>query len=267
VSLDFEGAAYSRASTLQRQWGQHLLNESDLGGDEVILDLGCGDGALTAQWADRVPNGRVVGVDRSQGMLRYARHAHSRPNINYWLDDIENLPPESSVYDLIISNAVLHWVQGHELLLAKLYDMLRPGGKVRLSFGAEGNCHTFFAITRAAMQLPSFVASFRNFNWPWRNETVDQYRQLLVKTPFTEIQVWGQVADATFPCSEAIVAWMEQPLLVPFLAHLPHDLRQSFRDTVVNNMLAVSLQGDGTYFEYFRKINVRALRGCRKSVP
>lgn len=193
-------------------------------------------------------------------MLRYAASANARPNAKYRLDDMEDLRLESGTYDLIISNAALHWVQGHETLLPKLHEMLRPSGRIRLSFGAAGNCHTFFTVARDAMQLPSFAASFEDFKWPWRNETVDQYRQILAQTHFADVEMWGQVADAPFPCSQAIIAWMEQPLLVPFLAHLPLSLRSSFHNTVVDNMLAVSLQSDGTYFEYFRKINVRARR-------
>jgi len=199
-------------------------------------------------------------------MLHYATGAYSRPNVEYRLDDIEDLRLEPGTYDLIISNAALHWVQGHETLLPKLHEMLRPGGRIRLSFGAAGNCHTFFTVVRDAMQLPSFTNSFEDFRWPWRNETVDEYRQMLAQTFFADVQVWGQIADASFPCSQAIVAWMEQPLLVPFLAHLPLSLRSSFHDIVVDNMLAMSRQSDRTYFEYFRKINVQAWRDYRASL-
>lgn len=265
MNLDFEGKAYAEASMLQRQWGQSLLHETDLRGDEVILDLGCGDGVLTSAWADRVPDGRVVGIDSSPGMLDYATSANSRPNIEYRIGDLEDFHSEPAPYDLIISNAALHWVQGHERLLPRLYELLRPGGRVRLSFGAKGNCSTFFIVAREAMRLPSFADSFKDFNWPWRNETVERYRQILTETPFSDFQVWGQIADATFSHSEEVIAWMEQPLLVPFLNHLPPSLRSSFHDTVVDNMLAVSRNSDGAYFEYFRKVNVLAFRDYRNS--
>ncbi len=70
--------------------------------------------------------------------------------------------------------------------------------------------------------------------------------------------VGPEVADRYFPNAEAMVKWIDQPSIVPFLTVIPETVRASFRDTVVENMLARTHQPDGTCFETFRRINVFA---------
>jgi trans-aconitate methyltransferase len=71
--------------------------------------------------------------------------------------------------------------------------------------------------------------------------------------------VWGENADRLFPDVDAMVAWVDQPSLVPLLAHLPDDLKPAFRDYVVARMVEETRRLDGTCFETFRRINVAAL--------
>jgi len=72
-AFEFDGAKYQRSSRHQKGWGSGLIDSIAFRGDESILDLGCGDGALTAQLATLVPGGHVLGIDASAGMLETAR--------------------------------------------------------------------------------------------------------------------------------------------------------------------------------------------------
>jgi len=63
VSFEFDGKQYAQASTHQKEWGAKLVAELTLQGDEQIPDLASGAGALRAQLAQCVPQGRVVGID------------------------------------------------------------------------------------------------------------------------------------------------------------------------------------------------------------
>ena len=69
-TYEFDGEKYKKASRHQKEWGNKLISSLQLKGNEAILDLGCGDGILTEQLSLLVPNGYVLGIDASVGMIR-----------------------------------------------------------------------------------------------------------------------------------------------------------------------------------------------------
>ena len=80
-TFEFNGERYAQASRHQKEWGSRLISGLRLRGCESILDLGCGDGALTEKLASLVPDGAVLGIDASQGMIDAARK-HARDNLS-----------------------------------------------------------------------------------------------------------------------------------------------------------------------------------------
>jgi len=91
MTHDFDGKKYELASAHQKEWGEKIIRELELKGAEHVLDLGCGDGTLTARIAGRVPDGKVVGVDASPGMIGVARQKQMA-NLQFALLDINDLP-------------------------------------------------------------------------------------------------------------------------------------------------------------------------------
>jgi trans-aconitate methyltransferase len=111
---------------------------------EQILDLGCGDGALTEQLA--ATGAILTGIDKSLTMLTAARQR----NLQVEQYDATALPYHQQ-FDAIFSNAALHWIPetlGHEALLAGVYRALRPGGRFVAEMGGQGN----IAAIRTALQ-------------------------------------------------------------------------------------------------------------------
>ena len=255
-TYEFQGDVYRRASTHQKEWGARIIGELDLHGDERILDLGCGDGTLTAQLADAAPEGSVLGVDAPVGMIETARTLE-RPNLAFRLMDVVEMDFEDE-FDVVFSNATLHWVRDHGKALDAVYKALRSDGVLRIQFAASGNCAHFFAVTREVIAQREFARYFEDFAWPWYMPDLDEYRVLLGQWPFRESRVWGENADRHFPDPDAMTAWIDQPSIVPFLANVPEAKRQCFRDTVVARMIGATRQEDGTCFETFRRINVFA---------
>jgi trans-aconitate 2-methyltransferase len=255
---EFDGKKYEQASTHQKEWGERLIAELDLRGDERVLDLGCGDGVLTARLAGLLPRGEVVGIDASQGMIEAAL-PKAQANLSFRLLDINTLDFNKE-FDVIFSNATLHWVIDHEALLAKVRRALRPGGRVRFNFAGESNCANFFKVVRAAMALPDYAEDFATFVWPWYMPSVAAYTAVAEASGLKDIKVWGENADRFFPDVEAMIKWVDQPSLVPLLAHLPEKKRSPFRDLVVEKMIKATRQDDGRCFETFRRINFLAHR-------
>ena len=262
TSYEFDGKKYKKASSHQKEWGQKLISEIHFIGTEKVLDLGCGDGSITAQLADLVPDGRVLGIDASSGMIQTAKQIR-KSNLEFLLLDITAIAFEEE-FDLIFSNAALHWILDHESLLENCSRALCPGGSVRFNFAGEGNCANFYAVVREAMEMEDYKEYFCDFSWPWYMPPVQTCRRLVEQARFRDIKVWLENADRYFPDEDAIIRWIDQPAIVPFLKHLPTDKGKTFRDLVAGRMIVRTKQSDGTCYETFRRINVLAYKQKRR---
>jgi trans-aconitate methyltransferase len=256
MAHEFDGKQYEKASAHQKEWGTKLIAELDLQGTERVLDLGCGDGTLTAHIADLVPNGQVAGIDASHGMIETAR-SKVRKNLRFLLMDINELNYVEQ-FDVVFSNATLHWIKDHKRLLRNAGRALRRGGRLRFNFAGEGNCSHFFSVVREAMSAQEFAVHFVGFDWPWYTPSVEEYSALMDASGLDDARVWGEDADRCFADAEEMTKWIDQPSLVPFLAHVPDGTKSRFREYVVRRMIEETRQDDGSCFETFRRINVSA---------
>jgi trans-aconitate 2-methyltransferase len=258
MTHEFDGRKYERASDHQKEWGIRLISELDLDGSEHVLDLGCGDGTLTDQIARLLPKGWVLVIDASQGMIEAAL-PKKRSNLRFLRLDINDLDFESQ-FDVVFSNATLHWIMDHQRLLQNVHRALRSAGRILFNFAGDGNCSNFFAVVREAMAHEKFESFFREFEWPWYMPSVGEYESLVNSSPFRHTRVWGENADRFFPNAEAMIRWIDQPSLVPFLVHVATPAKDSFRSLVVKRMIEETKQKDGRCFETFRRINVLGVK-------
>ena len=256
MTHEFDGKKYEKASAHQKEWGAGLISELPFRGYERVLDLGCGDGTNTALIAEIVSNGEVIGIDASKGMIAEAVQKE-RSNLKFILMDIDAIE-FTDEFDVIYSNATLHWVKDHKSLLGKVFKGLRKGGLLRFNFAADGNCARFFKVIRIAMTRKKFLPYFTDFIWPWYMPSVDEYKLIVEQSEFHETDVWGENADRFFPDTRAMIGWLDQPCLVPFLACVADRDKADFREFVVGKMIEETKQNDGSCFETFRRINLFA---------
>ena len=136
MSTQWDPQQYLRfADERARPFGD-LMNRVAHPDPRMIVDLGCGPGQLTAGLSDRWPEARVVGVDSSEEMIR-AASAQARPGrLEFQIGDIRDWAPEAPV-DVLVSNATLHWIPGHEALFSGFLASLSPGGV--FAFQVPGN--------------------------------------------------------------------------------------------------------------------------------
>lgn len=258
MAHEFDGKQYEKASSHQYEWGRKLIAGLGLKGNERVLDLGCGDGGLTAIISELLPEGDVLGIDASQGMIDAAL-PKSRNNLRFELQDINGIGFEDA-FDVIFSNAALHWIKDHAGLLRNVRRALRPNGRVRFNFAGQGNCSAFFGVIQEAMAMERYKPYFFSFEWPWYMPSVEEYTRLAVSSGLQNLKVLGENADRYFPDRETMIRWIDQPSIVPLLPYLPEEKRSEFRDAVVQRMIGETLQPDGRCFETFRRINLSATK-------
>lgn len=107
---------YERNSLAQQKWARELIEKLDLTGSEDVLDLGCGDGNVTAEIAELLSNGSVVGVDNSESMIDLATKNHLSnlyQNLSFKVMDASSISFDRR-FDVVFSNAALHWIKNHK---------------------------------------------------------------------------------------------------------------------------------------------------------
>ena len=87
----WSAADYASNSVVQQTWARELISKLKLRGDERILDVGCGDGKITAEIARAVPRGTVVGVDASPHMIEFSGRTFSIPNLEFHVMDARKI--------------------------------------------------------------------------------------------------------------------------------------------------------------------------------
>jgi trans-aconitate 2-methyltransferase len=256
VTYEFDGRKYEKASTFQKEWGNKIISELNLKGNEDILDIGCGDGLLTANLARLVPDGNVIGVDASKGMIEVAKEKEGN-NLKFLLMDINEIDLNYQ-FDFIFSNATLHWIKNHSRLWTNIHKLLNSNGFVRFNFAADGNSSHFFKVIKAIVVFEEYREYFSEFRWPWYTPSLDEYENVLKDFAFSELNVWVENEDRFFPDKEAVIEWINQPNIVPFLEYIPEEKKKIFREIVTEQMIKETLQENGRCFETFRRINVFA---------
>jgi len=129
---------YKNNSSNQYLTGMAVLNSIQFKGEETVLDVGCGDGRLTAEIAKRVPNGKVLGIDLSANMIQEAQKTFGNiPNLSFECIDVTKFDAKNK-FDLSVSFSTFHWIEKQLDALKSIYIALKPGGQLFIKMTASG---------------------------------------------------------------------------------------------------------------------------------
>ena len=248
---EWNAELYRERSSLQQAMAAEVLQALELEGAERVLDVGCGDGRITAEIARRVPRGSVVGVDASRRMIELAAEK-SKPNLRFEVADARALP-FSREFDLVVSFNALHWIHEQELALFSIHNALAPGSAAHLRLvpmGERKSIETVLEETRSSPRWSKYFAEFRD---PYLRMTQEQYCSLAERCGFrveraqTESKTWDFETRAEFLAfsSVTMVEWTKQ---------LPEDLRLSFVTEVLDRYQAVAAEkpGEENAFKFYQ---------------
>ena len=180
-----------------------------------VVDLGCGTGELTRQLADTLPESDVTGLDSSPQMLEKAA-SHAGPNLRFIQGDQSQLAGE---WDLIFSNAALHWTENHAELISSLYQNLRPGGQIAVQVPSNHN-HISHQVIRATAEEEPFKTMLNGFQRYAPVLSIDRYAQILFDCGAEAIIVFEKVYAHVLEDSDAVVEWISGTACVPYFERL-----------------------------------------------
>lgn len=199
---------------------------------ERVLDVGCGDGRNTAEIAVLVPNGRVVGVDRSSKMVKFAQeHFPSAKfqNLSFLHADASSLPFEAE-FDALFSNAVLHWVLNHKPVLRGIARSLRPGGRCVLQMGGRGNGADVIDALDACLSDTKWQATAPS-EPAYGFYDPQEYREWLLEAGLVPDEMELIEKDMVHPDRSAFTGWLRTAWL-PYTTRVPAERRDSFLEAV-----------------------------------
>jgi trans-aconitate methyltransferase len=221
-SAEWDAATYHRIADPQWIWGQEVLARLPLAGDETVLDLGCGSGRLTALLADRVPEGHVIGVDRSARMLAEAARQRApghAARLHLVHADLAALPFAPKA-DAAFSSATFHWVANQAALFREIASALRPGGRLVAQCGGVGNLATLLERTERHTATPEMAPRLAGWHASWHFVDPPTMRQHLAAAGFRDIEVALEPRPTHFAGENAYRAFVQYVVLREQLARL-----------------------------------------------
>jgi trans-aconitate methyltransferase len=235
----WNAADYAANSVVQQTWARELMAKLNLRGDEHVLDVGCGDGKVTAEIAKAVPRGLVTGVDASPQMIKFAKKtfpASKISNLEFRIMDARQIKFAQS-FDMIFSNAALHWVDDHEIILRGAALVLKSGGRLVVSCGGKGNAQDVFAALRPEMRLKRWREFFRQMPAPYFFYSPEDYAKWLPKYGFQIQNILLAPRDATYKGTKGFATWL-RTTWIPYVQRVPENLREEFIESVTQRYIA-----------------------------
>jgi trans-aconitate 2-methyltransferase len=230
---------YARYSRGQEAWARELIALIELRPDDVVLDIGCGDGRNTLAIAKSVPAGRVVGVDLSANMVAHAAAEHCHPpvgNLRFTQADAAALP-FTSEFSAVFSNATLHWVPDQRAAVHSIARALRPHGRVVAQFGGQGNVADVIAafehVTGGARWRPLVVPG----ESPYRFHSASSYESWLREAGLDVQECRLIPKDMVHEDTAAFVGWL-RTAWHPYTAGVPLELRDTFLEETARHFLS-----------------------------
>lgn len=237
-------------------YDEHARFVSDLAGGvldwlapeagERILDLGCGDGVLTAELA--ATGAKVVGVDASENFVKTCKDR----GLDVRLMDGEALVFDDE-FDAVFSNAALHWMTRPEQVIAGVKRALRPKGRFVAEFGGHGNVAAIVTAMQATALRHGVDAKLAH---PWFFPSVETYRSMLAADGF-EVKRIALIPRPT-PLKTGMAAWLRL-FNTPFFAQFGDAREAAVRET--EDLLKFALcDAQGNWTADYVRLRVEAVK-------
>ncbi len=238
MTYQWDSTEYACNSANQQKWARELIAKMNLQGTESLLDIGSGDGKVTAEIASILAEGCVLGVDNSPEMVALAQTRYPRgdfSNLDFQLTDAARLPFEND-FEVIFSNATLHWLLDQRPVLQGISRSLKQNGKAMLQMGGLGNAAGVVAAMDDVCSRPEWWDRFIGFEFPYGFYGAGEYCTWLLEAGLIPCRVELIPKDMAHANREAFEGWLRTTWM-PYIQQVPEDQRQGFVSQVADTYL------------------------------
>jgi len=220
-----------------------------------ILDIGCGDGALTAELHARLRAVETVGVDSSPAMLARAA-GHAGGGLRFEAGDAATWT--GGPFDLVFSNAALQWVPDHAALLPRLAGLVAPGGQLAVQVPMNERHASHLEASETAAE-PPFAEALGGYRSVSPVLAPEWYAESLFRLGFAARRVRIEVYGHPLASRDEVVEWVRGTLLTDYQRRLPEPLWPAFLDRY-RQRLAAALPDQRPFLFTYRRLLLRARR-------
>lgn len=226
---------YKENSSNQYMWAMNLIGQLDIKGNEKILDIGCGDGKITAEIAEGVTKGTVLGLDISKEMIECSHKEFppsDYPNLTFQEGDATLLIFDNE-FDWVVSFSCLHWVLAHRPVIEGIKKSLKSSGKIMLQFPLFTPIEMSKIDSGQVMKNKKWLNYFANFNWGFAFYETNEYKALLEESGLKVKRIELKQTYMSFQGKEGLRGFIRSTLHF-ITTRIPEELRQEFIGDLVD---------------------------------
>lgn len=202
-----------------------------------VIDLGCGTGELTRHLHFALGAKATLGIDSSAEMLSRTK-AHEAPGLSFTQMAVEEYAPRAGErFDLVFSNAALHWVPEHEELFARLTRWVSDEGQLAVQMPANFGHASHVVANEVAAEAP-FAGALAGFVREPPVLAPEDYATLLATLGYREQRVRLEVYLHRLPEPRSVIEWVKGTLLTSYRARLTPELYERFVARYTEALLA-----------------------------
>jgi trans-aconitate methyltransferase len=224
---------YAKHSSSQQKWAQELIAKLHLNGTETILDIGCGEGKVTAEIALNVPDGKVIGIDSSLNMITNAKSNYlpsKYSNLSFFLMDALDISFKDQ-FDIIFSNAALHWIKDHQRVLKNVKKALKKSGRILFQMGGMGNADEMISALNQTVKKVKWEKYFLNLTFPYSFYGPEEYSMWLKEVNLEIVRLKLIPKMMEHPGKESLKGWIRTTWL-PYTERVPETLREKLIEEI-----------------------------------
>ena len=255
TTTEWDASEYARISELQEAMAEEVLALLDLKRTKRVLDVGCGNGKVTAEIASRVPQAAVLGVDSSADMVAFALSRFGppvRPNLRFEIADARCLRFRDE-FDLVVSFNALHWIHEQDQALRSVRSAMKSDGLAQLRLVPTGERKSLENVIEETRLSLSWLRYFRGFNDPYLHLTPEQYRELAERTGLRVCRIHTEAKAWDFKTRSAFLAF-GSVTFVEWTQFIPEGERLAFVNDVLDRyrIVATDRPGEENTFKFYQ---------------
>lgn len=199
------------------------FDSSFFGSAESLLDIGCGDGKITAHLAEKFPHLKILGTDVSEAMIEFAKDKY--PTLSFAQKDALALHFHEE-FDRILCVNCLHWITDQNAAISEIAQSLKPGGKAKLIVSPKSSGDDLQICCRKLILSWKWFFSFVNFKSSHSFHTQGEYEDMFRNNKLHVESITEKTKEAFFEDRPALENFLSA-VLTP-MYHLPKYRRRSF---------------------------------------